>query len=297
MKQALLLVVSGAMLALFGGCSSMATTNGSGGSTESAASGGGSGGSGGGSSGGGGTSSGSGGGTAGGTPSPGQSAGAGILTAGMWDDGLNYAFFGQYLGAHPQISGDPGFTAAEYDASAKEFAARGTHTQVDAAIVLDTTGSMGDEIHYLTSEFGNISSAVAAKFPGAAQRWSLVVYRDVGQGDAYTVRSFDFTGDASAFARTIGAQDAAGGGDYPESPELGIAELGKLSWRTDPFVAKVAFWVSDAPHHDPVSPHRTARARQRTGRPYTSSEPRVGRSCARPSCESIPRGRVIASRA
>jgi hypothetical protein len=176
----------------------------------------------------------------------------GILTAGIWDDGLNYPFFTQYRAANLQIPGDPGFTTAEYDAAHTEFAQRGQHTIVDAALVLDTTGSMGDEIQYLTAEFANISSAIAAAFPSADQRWALVVYRDrpdTDPGDAYIVKSFDFTGDLQTFGSTVGAQTAANGGDTPEAPELGLGQLPQLSWRSDPSVAKVAFWVADAPHH------------------------------------------------
>ena len=176
----------------------------------------------------------------------------GVLTAGIWDDGLNYPFFSGYIAVHPQIAGDPGFTMADYAAAHAASAQRTPRAVVDAALVLDTTGSMGDEIAYLTAEFAAIAGAIAAKFPNADQRWALVVYRDTPDtdpGDAYVVKSFDFTGSATTFAATVGAQSAAGGGDYPESPELGIEQLGMLSWRTDPSVAKLAFWVADAPHH------------------------------------------------
>jgi hypothetical protein len=177
---------------------------------------------------------------------------AGVLTAGVWDDSLNYPFFSGYLASHGQIAGDPGFTMAQYDAAHTASAQRTPRTVVDAAVVMDTTGSMGDEIAYLTAEFESIAAAITAKFPNADQHWALVVYRDTPDydpGDAYVVKSFDFTGSASTFAATVGAQSANGGGDYPESPELGIEQLQKLTWRTDPSVAKLAFWVADAPHH------------------------------------------------
>jgi hypothetical protein len=177
---------------------------------------------------------------------------AGILTAGIWDDGLNYSFFGSYLASHTGISGDPGFATSDYDASHAQFAQRAAHSVIDAALVLDTTGSMGDEISYLTSELASITSAISAAYPNADQRWALVVYRDTPDtdpGDAYVVESVDFTSSAQAFAATVGAQTAANGGDYPESPEIGLEQLQKLTWRTDPAVAKVAFWVADAPQH------------------------------------------------
>jgi hypothetical protein len=178
---------------------------------------------------------------------------AGVLTAGMWDDNLNYDFFGKYLTAHPSIPGDPGFVRGDFDAAHGAAAQRAGHALVDAALVIDTTGSMGDEIRYLTAEFANITSDIKAKFPNADQRWALVLYRDTPDsdpGDEYVVRSFDFTGDLQQFASTIGQQSAGNGGDYPESPELGLERLTQLAWRSDPSVARLAFWVGDAPHHD-----------------------------------------------
>jgi hypothetical protein len=177
---------------------------------------------------------------------------AGVLTAGIWDDRANFDFFGQYLSAHPAVPGDPGFATSDYSAAHDLFKQAVARKVVDAALVIDTTGSMGDEINYLTQEFANISNAIAAKFPGADQRWALVLYRDTPDtdpGDEYVTRTFPFTGDLQAFSATIAMQHASGGGDYPESPELGLAQLEQLSWRTGADIAKVAFWVGDAPHH------------------------------------------------
>src|SRR5262245_49576964 len=61
---------------------------------------------------------------------------------------------------------------------------------LDLAIVLDTTGSMGDELDYIKSEIRGISKAVHDKFPEVQQRFALVVYRD--EGDEYVARHFDF---------------------------------------------------------------------------------------------------------
>lgn len=179
--------------------------------------------------------------------------GAGVLTAGIWDDNLNYGFFRLYETSKAGIPGDPRFTAADYDAAHGEVAQRVPRTVIDAAIVIDTTGSMGDEIAYLTAEFSNISGAVSAAFPGAAQRWALVTYRDTSDhdpGDSYVLRTFDFTDNLPSFQTTIGKQSAGGGGDTPESPELGLEALPQLTWRSGPSVAKLAFWVGDAPHHE-----------------------------------------------
>jgi hypothetical protein len=171
----------------------------------------------------------------------------------MWDDNLNYDFFTAYLGKHMMLAGNPGFDASDYDTSHAQFASRAPRSVVDVALVLDTTGSMGDEMSYLQAEFASIGADVRAAYPTAQQRWALVLYRDrpdTDPDDAYVVKHYDFTDDLAAFGTTIGAQTAANGGDTPESPDLGLEELKKLSWRSGDDVAKVAFWVADAPDHD-----------------------------------------------
>lgn len=117
---------------------------------------------------------------------------------------------------------------------------------LDVALVIDTTGSMGDEMTYLKAELENIVGDVRARFPGVAQRYALIVYRDMG--DTYVVRSFDFTSVVPTFQSQLAAQMAGGGGDYPESPDLALAALGQLSW-SPAAAARMVFWVADAPHH------------------------------------------------
>jgi hypothetical protein len=120
---------------------------------------------------------------------------------------------------------------------------------IDVAMVIDTTGSMGDEISYLKTEFEGIAALVAQQFPGVDQRWALVVYRDEHMGDDYEVRSTDFTGDLTAFRANLGSQSAGGGGDLPEIPDRGLDTAAGLSWRPGA-VARLAFLVADAPPHD-----------------------------------------------
>jgi hypothetical protein len=117
---------------------------------------------------------------------------------------------------------------------------------LDLAFVVDTTGSMQDEISYLQSELDNIVGGITGQFPGIDQRFALVVYRD--QGDLYVVRSFDFTADLAAFRQTLNAQTATGGGDMPEAVDQALAATTQLTWRGGP-AARVAFWIADAPHH------------------------------------------------
>jgi hypothetical protein len=117
---------------------------------------------------------------------------------------------------------------------------------LDLAIVLDTTGSMGDELEYLKSEIKGIVAAVHERFPDVNQRYALVLYRD--DGDEYLTRPFDFTPAVDDFRRNLAAQSAAGGGDYPEAMHRGLEEAVQLRWREDN-TARVLFLVADAPPH------------------------------------------------
>ena len=152
------------------------------------------------------------------------------------------AALGQAAGAADAHVGDAKATVAIAAAQATPVAA------LDLALVVDTTGSMGDELEYLKVEMSDIIARVSHDFPNVSQRWSAVFYRDANMGDEYTVRAFDFTTNLDTLASEISAQSAGGGGDIPEAPDQALARLTTLSWRPDA-VARMAFWVADAPHH------------------------------------------------
>lgn len=125
--------------------------------------------------------------------------------------------------------------------------AKGTlPSKLDIALVIDATGSMGDELEYLKVEIRDIAEAINRHFPGVDQRFALVVYRD--QGDQYVTRTFDFTGNLDAFQRDLENQFAGGGGDYPEAMDDAMEAAAKLSWRKGD-AARVTFLVADAPPH------------------------------------------------
>jgi len=139
-------------------------------------------------------------------------------------------------------------TDDEHADAKNAFAQPAPREKLDVSLVIDTTGSMGDEIRYLQTEFLALSSAIEDKYPNAEQRWSLVAYRDMG--DEYVTRLFDFSDNVEEFRDKLSQQSAGGGGDFPEAPDAALVEMAKLSWRNEDKVARLAFLVADAPHHD-----------------------------------------------
>ena len=171
---------------------------------------------------------------------------AGQLTAGVWDDNLNFNTFSKYVAATSTLTGAPELSMSERAAANTRFSARSPKTQLDIALVLDTTGSMGDEIEYLRSEFRALARSIGQRYPDAEQRWALVAYGD--ESDDYVVQAHDFVSDLEAFERILTNQPGTSGGDYPEASHRGLNAMNQLRWRAGS-VARLAFWVADAPHH------------------------------------------------
>jgi Mg-chelatase subunit ChlD len=116
---------------------------------------------------------------------------------------------------------------------------------IDVAFVLDTTGSMAEEIAAVKATIGKVAAALSN---GQTKvRLGLVEYKD--RGDSNVTRTYAFTSDANAFSKTISGLSAAGGGDTPEDLNAGLrTALSDLQWSQES-VAKVAFVIADAPPH------------------------------------------------
>ena len=115
----------------------------------------------------------------------------------------------------------------------------------DLALVIDTTGSMSDELQYLKAELLAILDDINEDHPRLDIRLALIVYRDVS--DEYVTRTFQFTSDAKALQLDLLEQFAGGGGDYPEAVEQAMARAMALDWRKD--AVRSLLLVADAPPH------------------------------------------------
>jgi len=123
---------------------------------------------------------------------------------------------------------------------------------IDIVFVIDTTGSMSDDITAVkdfAGEFVDLLTASATSY-----RFALVTYRDhpehTGDPSDYPSRvDLNFTDDPNAIVNSINAISVNGGGDFAESVYSGLMEGIGLSWR--PGVKKMVLQLGDAPPHDP----------------------------------------------
>lgn len=117
---------------------------------------------------------------------------------------------------------------------------------VDVAFLIDTTGSMGDEIASIQACLLRVTAQIRGLARESDLRYATVLYRDVG--DEYLTATHPFTADVGALERALREVQAGGGGDGPESLNQGLAvTVGGLTWREN--AAKVAFLIADAPPH------------------------------------------------
>ncbi len=124
---------------------------------------------------------------------------------------------------------------------------------LDLAFVIDTTGSMTDELEYVKAEVSAIAGGVQSQASDVSLRYALILYRD--DGDEYVVRSFDFTDSLEEMRARLDEQHASGGGDYPEAMDRALAAMTDLEWRRASNTARVAFLIADAPPHDSAAQH------------------------------------------
>jgi len=117
---------------------------------------------------------------------------------------------------------------------------------LELSLVIDTTGSMADELAYILTELESIVDQINQDYPQVTMRFSVVVYRDVG--DQYIVRHNDFTSDLDEVKTFLSQQTANGGGDYPEAMDQALEQALKLQWSSNSAV-KMLFLIADAPPH------------------------------------------------
>ena len=119
-------------------------------------------------------------------------------------------------------------------------------TELDLLFMIDTTGSMGDELKYLQREVEDVIKSVSKGNKALSINISVNFYRD--KGDDYVVLDNPFYTDVDKVKEILEEQSADGGGDYPEAVHTAINNaVNEHQWREDS--VKLCFMVLDAPPH------------------------------------------------
>lgn len=120
---------------------------------------------------------------------------------------------------------------------------------LDLMLMIDTTGSMWDELAYIQAELEDVISRVKSDNGNIPVRVSVNFYRD--EYDEYIIREFDFTDDINKAISDLREQSADGGGDTPEAVHTALNSVVRNhEWRED--ATKLMFFVLDAPPHSDV---------------------------------------------
>ncbi len=166
---------------------------------------------------------------------------------------LYYDLRGVLDAAPTGIAVEKGGEKAEYTLSEGEtsvnISLKDTQQQektLDLMFMIDTTGSMGDELEYLKAELRDVIRRAADDNGGMKIRLSVNFYRD--EGDQYVVRPFDFTEDIDDAISDMADQYSDGGGDIPEAVDTAFFNaVSEHGWNED--AVKLLFFVLDAPPH------------------------------------------------
>ncbi len=122
---------------------------------------------------------------------------------------------------------------------------------LDVCFVVDTTGSMGDDIDNAKENMSEILAGLSAKSEDF--RVALIDYRDFAERAEYydypSMLELDFSQDVEEISAAIYALDLGHGGDDNETVYSGLMAAAGLEWRVD--ARKVIIVLGDAPPLDP----------------------------------------------
>jgi len=123
-----------------------------------------------------------------------------------------------------------------------------TEDILDLMFMIDTTGSMGDELEYLKAELHDVIQKVGKNYgSNLTLRLSCNFYRD--EEDEYLVRSFPFSTDVEEVLSSLKKQTASGGGDRPEAVHSALENgINEHVW-SEKARSRIMFLVLDAPPH------------------------------------------------
>ncbi len=145
-----------------------------------------------------------------------------------------------------------------YNSIGRWEATLATGKSLDLVFLIDTTGSMGDDIANAKANATSIINEISSKFED--YRIAVVEYRDFPQSpwgdssDFITKVRTTFTTSAATALSAINAMSVGGGNDWPEAVYSAAYDTltGSIvgGWRSNP-TSRMIIMMGDAPGHDP----------------------------------------------
>ncbi len=121
------------------------------------------------------------------------------------------------------------------------------HIPLDILFILDTTGSMGEEIQRLKATIQLIHLNLSSLSTQPHLRFGLVLYKDGGD-EEYRTQIVPLTDDLDRFQKELNMVEAYGGGDTPEDLQAALEDsMKEIRWNKDGI--RLAFIITDAPPH------------------------------------------------
>jgi len=105
--------------------------------------------------------------------------------------------------------------------------------KIDLVFVIDTTGSMSDEIREVKMHISNIIEDIKNGTPAPDIRVGFVIYRDYAdQENEYLYKLYLLTDDFKVVLSNLEEIRASGGGDYEEAVTVGLdVAINMMNWR------------------------------------------------------------------
>ncbi|MFA5183056.1 MAG: VWA domain-containing protein [Syntrophales bacterium] len=120
------------------------------------------------------------------------------------------------------------------------------NTPLDILFIMDTTGSMGEEISRLKNTIEIINLNLASLSSKPKIRFGMVLYKD--RGDEYVTQVIPLTADLEKFRAVLNQVIAGGGGDNPEDLQSALQDsIEKIKWNKDGI--RLCYIITDATAH------------------------------------------------
>ncbi len=144
------------------------------------------------------------------------------------------------------------FTAEERELTVDFAGTRQRDNLIKLMFVIDVTGSMGDELDYLTAEIADVINRVVTQNEGVRIDLAFLFYRDDGDDVKFSYADFMNVTEGEGLATqqtALAKQRADGGGDTPEAVDEALLLAVGKDWGEENST-KLIFHVLDAPPHD-----------------------------------------------